>query len=170
MKGDAEAQAALGSRRSVIAAHLVLTLYGHWAVNGRDYRTLIVNSHDLHPNERGLVDKPLCGSRFQGTEAAGRITQLLGDSATFDFTDYQNRMDMVFLDGSHAYRYVLNDTHAARRLLREGRGIIVWHDYSDGPAAFDGVAQALHELREADPFYSHMRRIKGTSLVVLIRT
>jgi len=34
MNRDAGAQAAIRGRRSVIAAHLVLMFYGHWAVNG----------------------------------------------------------------------------------------------------------------------------------------
>lgn len=123
--------------------------------------------HELHCNETGLVDKPECGVRFQNAEEAEQITQLLGDSADFDFTPYENRMDMVFVDGSHAYSYVVNDTHVARRLLRDGRGVIVWHDYADGPAAFTGVIKALHEFQESDPYYRNMRRIQGTSLVVL---
>ena len=100
-------------------------------------------------------------------EAGSSGGGLLGDSADFDFTPYENRMDMVFVDGSHAYSYVVNDTHVARRLLRDGRGVIVWHDYADGPAAFTGVVKALHEFQESDPYYRNMRRIQGTSLVVL---
>ena len=38
-------------------------------------------------------------------------------------------MDFIFVDGSHSYDYVLNDSRKALSLLRGGKGIILWHDY-----------------------------------------
>jgi methyltransferase family protein len=81
------------------------------------------------------------GIRFAGTPEAGRITQLFGDSATFDFSPYQGTMDLVFIDGSHSYDYVKSDTEAAFRMLSD-RGTIVWDDYPYYP----GMYQLLNQL------------------------
>jgi hypothetical protein len=61
-------------------------------------------SAPLHPHETRYADKPLSGSRYRGTEAEGSITQLYGDSGTFDFTPYRGAVEFVFFFGSHSYR------------------------------------------------------------------
>src|SRR6185369_37884 len=76
----------------------------------------------LAPGERQYVDKPQPGARFRAAAqpwrtAAGRITQLLGDSATFDWSPYAGRAGLVFVDGSHAYDYVRKDSATAMRLV-----------------------------------------------------
>lgn len=38
--------------------------------------------------------------------------------------------DVVFIDGDHGWRGVLNDTFLAKQVVRPG-GLIVWHDYHD---------------------------------------
>ena len=57
-----------------------------------------------------------------------RVRQLIGDSATFDFSDYHNRIGLFFIDGAHSYEYVRSDTANAAQCCRED-GIIVWHDF-----------------------------------------
>jgi len=81
------------------------------------------------------------GSRFRGTAEASRITQLFGDSATFDFSPYSRRMDLVYIDASHSYSYVRSDTEAALEMLSE-TGTIVWDDYTYYP----GLYAYLNEL------------------------
>lgn len=56
-----------------------------------------------------------------------RIEALFGDSATFDYTPYRGRMDLVFVDGAHSYEYVMSDVRIALTLLSP-RGFIVMHD------------------------------------------
>jgi len=117
----------------------------------------------LAPGERQYVDKPQPGARFRAASppwrgAARRITQLLGDSATYDWSPYGGRAGLVFVDGSHAYEYVLKDTETAMRLVAPG-GIVLWHDYG----RWDGVSRALDEL-EAQRLLG-LRHIAGTSLV-----
>jgi predicted O-methyltransferase YrrM len=115
--------------------------------------------------EKKWVRKASIGDQFRGAPEAARarITQLLGDSATFDYGPYENSVDFVFVDGSHEYRYVLNDTRRAFSLLRDGRGTIVWHDYGVWP----GVTRGLDELSRNDPRMAGARRVARTSLVVL---
>jgi predicted O-methyltransferase YrrM len=118
----------------------------------------------LAPGERQYVDKPRPGARFRACDpawraAARRITQLLGDSATFDWTPYAGRAGLVFVDGSHAYDYVRKDSATAMRLVAKG-GIVIWHDYG----RWEGVSRALDEL-EAERRLG-LRQIAGTSLVL----
>jgi predicted O-methyltransferase YrrM len=117
----------------------------------------------IERSERAFVDKPASGARFHGTEAAQKITQLFGDSATFDFSPY--RADLVFVDASHAYEYVLNDSARALAMLGNSRGVIVWHDYGEWP----GVTRALDELARSDERFRALRWVEGTTLAVLDR-
>lgn len=59
-----------------------------------------------------------------------KITHLKGDSTKFDFSPYFGKMDVVFVDGNHHYDFVLNDTKAAFKLLKDENSVIVWHDYT----------------------------------------
>ena len=84
------------------------------------------------PIDRGeekYIDKDASGARFIGTDCESKITQLYGDSATFDFSPYHDTADMIFVDGAHSYEYVLHDSRRALKLLRDGKGLILWHDY-----------------------------------------
>ena len=102
-------------------------------------------------------DSPLVVGRLQHAEA--KIEQLYGDSKSFDASPYAERCDLVFVDGSHAYTYVKNDSEKAFAILRPG-GIVLWHDYH-GPRRAPGVWRALNELsRDLD-----LVHIAGTSLV-----
>jgi predicted O-methyltransferase YrrM len=116
------------------------------------------------------VDKPAhaIGARFaqpphNALPCAKRITQLYGDSATFDFSPWYGKVDFVFVDGAHNYDYVMNDTSVAKKLLRPEGGVIVWHDYG----VWKDVTRALNELSKSDPSLK-LSRIKNTSLVVAI--
>lgn len=114
----------------------------------------------IEPAERAFIDKPKSGTRFLGTNAAKNIRQLYGDSATFDFTPFS--ADFVFVDGSHAYEYVLSDSERALSLIR-GSGTIVWHDYGE----WVGVTRALDELATTNARFADLRAIEGTTLAIL---
>lgn len=113
---------------------------------------------------RGLAEDPpesnaaLIGERFRGTAYADQITQLYGDSATFDYTPFKGTIDLVLVDGSHSYDYVKNDTRHALRLLSRG-GTIVWDDCSP---QYPGVMRALNELGAVRPVY----RLPGTRFAI----
>ena len=92
-------------------------------------------------DERFLIGTEACGEAFRGSPEAARITQLWGDSMSFDFSPYAGRMDLVYVDGAHTYEYVRSDTgHALEMLSRAGT--IVWDDYGSNP----GVYAWLNEL------------------------
>ncbi|MDD5476226.1 MAG: class I SAM-dependent methyltransferase [Syntrophales bacterium] len=119
--------------------------------------------YDLDEGDRHMVNKPESGSRYRKYMAsrpgvAGKISQLYGDSAVFDYTPWENSCSLVFVDGSHAYDYARSDTWAAMKLVRKG-GVVVWHDYG----IWEGVTRALEELDAREGW--GLRAIAGTSLV-----
>jgi hypothetical protein len=120
---------------------------------------------ELAPGEGAFVDKQESGARFKGTAYADRITQLFGDSATFDFSPFAGQMGLVFVDGSHAYEYVLKDSATALHLGSK-ETIILWHDYQQD---WPGVIRALNELQQSNQECAGLKRIEGTSLVILKR-
>ncbi|MDQ4058084.1 MAG: class I SAM-dependent methyltransferase [Actinomycetota bacterium] len=85
------------------------------------------------------------------------ITQLWGDSATFDYRSWKNKCDLVYIDGAHSEAYVERDTASAFDMISE-RGVIVWDDYW---RQVEGVARVLHRLPR-----SELSRIPSTRLVV----
>ena len=119
---------------------------------------------DLAPGERAYVEKPRSGRRFleappEWREATARITQLMGDSATFDWSPHLGRAGLVFVDGSHAYDYVIADSDTAFALLAK-KGMVIWHDYG----VWEGVTRALEEIEASRQL--GLRHVRGTSLVV----
>lgn len=81
------------------------------------------------------------GNRFVNSAEAKKIVQLYGDSATFDYSQYLNDIDFIFIDGSHEYEYVKSDSLNAFNMIKNG-GTIVWHDYPNAP----GVYKFLNEV------------------------
>jgi predicted O-methyltransferase YrrM len=116
----------------------------------------------IKSGEKKFINKDRSGEYFMDTEMNKKITQIYADSAQADYTPYNNKMDFIFIDGSHSYEYVISDTQVARKLLRNGKGLILWHDYG-----WNEVIQALNEFYENDPFYKNLKNINGTSLVYL---
>jgi hypothetical protein len=119
----------------------------------------LLDKGDLH-----YVTNHTPGDLFQrfSNRGGARITQLLGDSASFDYTSYRGQQDLVFIDGAHSYDYVKRDTETALSLLRDGKGFIFWHDYD----ACVGVIEAVDELKAKHAEYD-LVHIMGTKLAYL---
>lgn len=83
--------------------------------------------------------------RYTGTDVEGKVTQLYGDSKAFDETPYEQRFDLIFVDGSHALSYVKSDTAKALRMVKPG-GLILWHDYT--PLKGRGTIGVFNHLNE----------------------
>ncbi len=105
---------------------------------------------DVYPNQPG--------NRFQGTPFAQKIHSLLGDSTKFDYSPWQAKADLVFVDGCHHYEFVKQDSQTALKLLAPS-GIIMWHDYA---SYAPGVVRALEELAGSLPLV----HIAGTSMAL----
>ena len=140
----------------------------HLAVNSNPetrIHTLDLPENEVHSTklriksgDKKFILKQKSGVKFIGTEYENRITQIYSDSAKYDYSAHINKIDFVFIDGSHSYEYVLNDTEIAFKLLRNSKGVILWHDYS-----WREVVQALNEFFQNDKRFSNLKQIKGTS-------
>lgn len=117
---------------------------------------------DIEGGEIRYVQKDVSGERFLSHPMRSKIKQVYGDSATFSFQDYAHSIDLAFIDGSHAYEYVLNDSQKVLSIMKPG-GIIIWHDYTNWP----GVWTALNELYLKDPKFKNIKHIGGTSIAML---
>lgn len=111
-----------------------------------------------------FIDKEKSGTRFIGTRYEKMITQLYADSAVHDYKPIENSFDFVFIDGSHSYEYVISDTENCRKLLRNGKGVLLWHDYG-----WHEVVKALNDYYRNDKWFYGLKNIKGTSLAILIK-
>jgi predicted O-methyltransferase YrrM len=111
--------------------------------------------------ERTFIDKHASGQLVHGSPYAAKVRQLFGDSATFDFADYE--ADLVFVDGSHSYEYVISDSRGALSMLRRGKGTVVWHDYGE----WEGVTRALNDLARTDDRFAGLRHVRDTTLAIL---
>jgi hypothetical protein len=129
-------------------------------------RSLIESTKfELIPHEKRYCSSEfMLGRDFKDSPYSGKICQLLGDSACFDFSPYLSACDMVFIDGSHAYEYVVNDTQIALKLLRNGKGLILWHCYG---TVWKGVTRALEEMYVHGGVFADLKHLEGTSLVYL---
>lgn len=109
-----------------------------------------------------FINKNQSGIRFIGTESEKRITQIYTDSAQYDYSQFENRVDLIFIDGSHTYDYVISDTLTAMKLLRNKKGTFIWHDYG-----WPEVIKALNEFYISGSVFANMKNIQGTSLAFL---
>jgi len=121
-------------------------------------KSLALPGVDLDPPEE---DDLRIGELFRGTMFERQIMQLYGDSATFDFSPYKGKIDLVFVDGSHSHDYVVNDTRKALEILSP-RGTIIWDDCS---TIHPGVAEALDRFGARIP----ISRITNTRFATYTR-
>lgn len=100
------------------------------------------------------------GKNFRDrTDYTGRIISHRCNSRLFDFSPFEKKVDFVFIDGSHNYADVLEDSRNALRMLSP-RGVIVWDDYLPGCMP---VAKAIQQLGRTLPIV----RIAQTRLSLL---
>ncbi|MEP6992105.1 MAG: class I SAM-dependent methyltransferase [bacterium] len=100
---------------------------------------------------------------YTDSDVAHKVEQLYGDSKALDTSSWTGCCDVVFIDGSHAYSYVMSDSEKALDMVRPG-GVVLWHDYA-GPRHSQGVYRAVNELAKRLPLV----RISGTALAAYRR-
>jgi hypothetical protein len=67
---------------------------------------------------------------FAGTAAAEKISTLIGNSTTFDFSAWKKSIDFSFIDGGHDFQTVKSDTENALEMSSVDKlSCIMWHDY-----------------------------------------
>jgi hypothetical protein len=100
------------------------------------------------------------GHEFRGTPEAERITQLFGDSRTFDFSEYTGRMGVVIVDAGHGYEAASADSENAIRLAGP-TGLVIWDDYIP---MWPGVMRAVNETAARHNF--SVFRLRGTGFAI----
>jgi predicted O-methyltransferase YrrM len=116
----------------------------------------------LDPKDTAYIaDRKKLHRKYAGSPVGTKVTQCLGDSATFDFHSIlqHGAVELAFIDGSHSHDYVRNDTEKVFEILAPG-GVVLWHDYVP---AWPGVMSYLEELHNQVP----LQRIEGTALVIM---
>jgi glycosyltransferase involved in cell wall biosynthesis/predicted O-methyltransferase YrrM len=83
------------------------------------------------------------------------IRHIEDDSHTLDFSPFEHRFDLVFVDGDHSRKGVEIDTGNAFKLLKDDQSVIVWHDYGFTPErtnweVFAGILDGCPEERRGD--------------------
>ncbi len=130
---------------------IIYTIEREAAQYSKTYRSYFLNEIDLTPEQ-------IVGWYYKNTDFKNKIIQLRGDTLTYDFGLYYNKIDLVFIDACHGFRSVEKDSHTALKMLSE-KGVIVWHDYN---IAFPDVIKYLHRLSKKIRLYY----ITGTNIVV----
>ncbi len=98
----------------------------------------------------------IVGCVFRDRPTASKISQLTGDSSSFDFGPWAGRVDLVFIDGDHGYEGARWDTERAFEMLAPG-GCVLWDDFTPG---WPGVIKAVKRHPRSNEF----QRIVGTKL------
>ncbi len=76
------------------------------------------------------------------------VVHLRGNSKSFNFAGLNKKFDLIFIDGSHHYAMVKNDTEKVFTYLVHQNSIVVWHDYAITPEetryeVFAGILDAM---------------------------
>jgi len=126
------------------------TFFGHTTIRMAEaLPNATIHTVDL-PTKHGLpwrgylTDFHLINRREVGREfnkrKHGRIIQYFADTMTWDFSGI-GAPTFFFIDGSHSYECVKNDSDKCLKLCR-GKGVFVWHDFAP---THPGVVQLLQE-------------------------
>lgn len=97
------------------------------------------------------------GECFLESSVEKKIVMLTGDSKRFDFTQFNNSIDFILIDGDHSYDAVMNDSKIAFQMVNPG-GLIVWHDY----LFVNDVTRAILDISKDRELFN----LKNTSLVI----
>lgn len=97
-----------------------------------------------------LIDLLGCGQQ---------VERLYGDSALFDFRDYESSIDLFFIDGAHTAEYVARDSLTAFRAV-SANGWILWHD-----CFVPDIVKILRRIAKYHPVF----HVTGTNLALSLQ-
>ena len=109
----------------------------------------------LQKDDFHLIASRRVGAEFRADPSITTITQHFGDTAEYAFPP----AEFFFIDGSHTYPYVRNDTEKA--LASPIAKVLMWHDCDPG---HPDVNRWLVEMVQTG---YPVRRIEGTNLAIL---
>jgi len=120
---------------------------------------------DLAPEQLRQLGRDEAYIQAQGclSRDIQNVTQLLGDTLTYDFSVLGRNFDLIFIDGDHHYEMVRHDTEKVFNALYREDTIIVWHDYAANPEQirYEVMAGILDGLpKEKHPNLYHVANTK----------
>jgi hypothetical protein len=134
---------------------------------GSHLYTLDLDLDSLRNLQQDVHDRPLTLTHFDnlnklaflGTSFEKQITQLQGESKSYDFSRFSNQIDMVYVDGGHDLPTLASDTRNALLMLSNDHpACIAWHDYEN--SAYPQVTEHLQSLStNIDIFHVEETRI-----------
>jgi predicted O-methyltransferase YrrM len=109
-----------------------------------------------------LITAREVGKFFRTHPARSRIRQYYADTASWDFHEVGEPVPtFFFIDGSHSYDYVRNDSEKCWELCK-GKGVFIWHDVDENHGAVLRLLQQWYEELGRE-----VRQISGTPLGIL---
>ena len=126
------------------------------------FRTVSDVSH-LSKDDFHLIKERDVGHEYKSDSSITNIVQHFGDTATWDFSEAEGA-SFFFIDGSHTYDYVRNDTEKALAGCHGQDTTLIWHDCDD---SHPGVVRWLREMLHMGYPVKH---IKGTQLGIMDRS
>jgi hypothetical protein len=102
--------------------------------------TMDLDEDSFRNLQQDVHDRPLTLTHFDnlnnlaflGTPYGKRITQIKGESKSYDFSRFGKQIDMVYVDGGHDLPTLVSDTRNALRMLCDDHpACIAWHDYEN---------------------------------------
>src|SRR5258705_4425601 len=150
------------------------TFFGHTALHmAENLPDSIIHTVDLPTDfvsyvparwmktDHHLITRRDVGKCFRDHPLRSHIIQHFADTASWDFYEVgQPVPTFFFIDGSHSYDYVYNDSEKCFKLCNY-QGIFLWHDVDENHGA---VIRFLHEWCELG---LDVRQISGTPLAIL---
>jgi hypothetical protein len=90
-----------------------------------------VTSLSLSPEDMKALGYSEAQSRLDAifSKDIATIKRVKANSHNFDFKTLERQYDLMFVDGDHSYAGVFNDTKKVFPIRKDGKSIIVWHDY-----------------------------------------
>ena len=110
------------------------------------------------PTDIGLVQDRRPEGYLKRAGLTQRYRQIYCDSMTFDPEPFRDSVDLGFIDGAHAEKFVRNDTTKMAVMISR-RGYVFWHVYG-GRGSFRPLSKYLETL----PI--EIYRIPATSLAL----
>lgn len=99
------------------------------------------------------IFSPDNGYAFNNMDVASKITTLFGDSASFDYSEFYEKIDFFFIDGAHSYEGVRSDSLNALKCCHPG-SVIAWHDFGRVGVGVEGVSRWIVELSKRYKIYA----------------
>ena len=96
---------------------------------------------------------------FTNMSIKNKINIIFEDSTRVNVDEFENLMDLIFIDGGHNYSCVKNDSEKSFKMIKD-EGYIFWHDYNVLKKSCKDVVKYIHEISKIKKIF----HIKNTSL------